>query len=265
MSQFKVDFEKLETQLLKKSYRLADVKDQLETVAFDIVRFKNTDKSTALWQVQSAEDGDYIISLYEDAEDNKKTASQGWEVVLSSGSSLVSSFAKTAAKIRPSGEEWEVVSDAGKSLGKYKTKEEAEKRLRAAEYFKEHKSASASFEKFAFVRKLPNGKWRVESKKGKNLGTFDTKEEADKHLGQVEFFKHQGKAASNKILNFFYKGQPITRVSADTIGIPESELASVERNLPKRLASNKKLVAALLSTLPKNAKKEVLDKYPELL
>jgi hypothetical protein len=221
MSQFKVDFEKLETQLLKKSYRLADVKDQLETVAFDIVRFKNTDKSTALWQVQSAEDGDYIISLYEDAEDNKKTASQGWEVVLSSGSPLVSSFAKTAA--------------------------------------------NASFEKFAFVRKLPNGKWRVESKKGKNLGTFDTKEEADKHLGQVEFFKHQGKAASNKILNFFYKGQPITRVSADTIGIPESELASVERNLPKRLASNKKLVAALLSTLPKNAKKEVLDKYPELL
>lgn len=45
--------------------------------------------------------------------------------------------------------------------------------------------------KLARVRKLPNGKYRVLSEKGKNLGTSDTKGEAEKRLKQVEFFKHR--------------------------------------------------------------------------
>lgn len=53
--------------------------------------------------------------------------------------------------------------------------------------------------KTSFIRHLPNGKWRVVSRKGKNLGTFDTREEAVKHLQQVEFFKH--KKASNNIID----------------------------------------------------------------
>lgn len=45
--------------------------------------------------------------------------------------------------------------------------------------------------KFARVRKLPGGKYRVLSEKGKNLGTSDTKGEATKRLRQVEYFKHR--------------------------------------------------------------------------
>lgn len=45
--------------------------------------------------------------------------------------------------------------------------------------------------KIAVIVKLPNGKWRVKSHKGKNLGTYDTKDEAKKRLRQVEFFKHK--------------------------------------------------------------------------
>ena len=33
-------------------------------------------------------------------------------------------------------------------------------------------------------------KWQVQSEKGKNLGTYDTKEEAEKRLQQVHYFKH---------------------------------------------------------------------------
>jgi hypothetical protein len=44
--------------------------------------------------------------------------------------------------------------------------------------------------KLAFIRKLPNGKYRVLSRKGKNLGTYDSKEQASKRLKQIEFFKH---------------------------------------------------------------------------
>src|SRR5271169_3810658 len=47
-----------------------------------------------------------------------------------------------------------------------------------------------SMVKIARVRKLPNGKYRVLSQKGKNLGTFDSERAAKKHLKQVEYFKY---------------------------------------------------------------------------
>lgn len=48
--------------------------------------------------------------------------------------------------------------------------------------------------KIARIRKLPNGKYRVLSQKGKNLGTFDSEKAAKKHLKQVEYFKHLDKS-----------------------------------------------------------------------
>lgn len=37
---------------------------------------------------------------------------------------------------------------------------------------------------------LNNGDWQVQSEKGRNMGTYTTKKEAEKRLGQVEYFKH---------------------------------------------------------------------------
>jgi|ERR1700722_3207067 len=51
----------------------------------------------------------------------------------------------------------------------------------------------ALFTKNAVVRKLPNGKWTVKSLNGKNLGEYDSKEEAVKRLRQIEYFKHHPK------------------------------------------------------------------------
>ena len=49
------------------------------------------------------------------------------------------------------------------------------------------------------IRKLKSGKYRLYSrkvdpktKKRKNLGTFDTREQAEKHERQVQFFKRKG-------------------------------------------------------------------------
>lgn len=152
---FSVDYAQLENKLYKKAYRLSEVKDKLETVAFDVVRFRDQDKGAQLWQVQSADDGDYIVSLYEEDAETTKTAKTAsvWDVVLSKASNT---------------------------------------------------------------------------------------------------------------LNFFYKGAPITKMSAAQLGIPATELDMVERYLPARLAENSKLVDALLSQLTEPAKKEVLSKYPEL-
>jgi hypothetical protein len=49
------------------------------------------------------------------------------------------------------------------------------------------------------IRKLSSGKYRLYSrkidpktKKRKNLGTFDTRDQAEKHERAVQFFKHGG-------------------------------------------------------------------------
>ena len=153
MSKFSIDYSGL-ANLTKKAYRLADVKDQLETVAFDIVRFKDGDKGADLWQVQSADDGDYIVALYDD-EDTEKTAS--------------------------------------------------------------------------------SNPW----------GVFVTKSGSD--------------------LQISYKGDPLVRLASSKLGIPNAELHKAEQYLPERLATNKKLVKALLSELSEAARQEVSRRYPELV
>lgn len=80
---FQVDFTKLENKLLKKAYKYEDVKDRLEVVAFDIVKFKDGDKGADLWQIQSSDDGEYIVTLYEAADQTKTASARVWEVVLS--------------------------------------------------------------------------------------------------------------------------------------------------------------------------------------
>lgn len=74
-----IDYSKLENTIYKKAYKLSDVKDRLESVAFDIVRFKDSDSGANLWQIQSSDDGDYIVALYQN--DEVKTSSH-WEVSL---------------------------------------------------------------------------------------------------------------------------------------------------------------------------------------
>ncbi|HVY53721.1 MAG TPA: hypothetical protein VHA13_04305 [Gammaproteobacteria bacterium] len=152
MSKFSIDYSGLENKIYKKAYRLSDVKDQLETVAFDLVKFKDSDKSADLWQIQSADDGDYIVAVYQ-SDDEEKVASN-WEVIVT----------KTAGELQIS-----------------------------------------------------------------------------------------------------YKGDPIVRLASKKLGIPQHELNQVPKYLPIKLAENKKLVKALLNELPASAKKEVLNKYPELV
>lgn len=105
MPKFSVDYSGLENKIYKKAYRLADVKDQLETVAFDIVRFKDNDKGADLWQVQSADDGDYIVALY-NGDPEEKVASL-WDVVVT----------KTAGNLQVSYKGDPIVRVAASKLG----------------------------------------------------------------------------------------------------------------------------------------------------
>ena len=75
MSKFAINYSSLENTIYKKAYRLEDVKDRIERVAFDVVRFKDDDNGANLWQVQSSDDGDYIVSIYE-PDPEEKVASE---------------------------------------------------------------------------------------------------------------------------------------------------------------------------------------------
>jgi hypothetical protein len=66
-------------------------------------------------------------------------------------------------------------------------------------------------------------------------------------------------------LHVSYNGDPIVKVVVSKLGIPAAELDKVQSYLPNKLATNKKLVQALLNELPESTKKEVLSKYPEML
>lgn len=51
----------------KKAYKYEDVKHRLVKVAFDIVKFRDSDPSIdGLWQIQSTDDGEVIVATYED-------------------------------------------------------------------------------------------------------------------------------------------------------------------------------------------------------
>lgn len=47
--------------------------------------------------------------------------------------------------------------------------------------------------KEAYIKKMPNGKYRVMSESGRNMGEFSSKEKAQKRLKQIEFFKYKAK------------------------------------------------------------------------
>lgn len=91
MSKFSIDYQSLSNVVEKNSYKLADVNHRLEKVAFDLVRFKDGNPDE-LWQIQSADDGEYIVAKYSD--EVEKKASSPWEVVINKNSSEINIFYK---------------------------------------------------------------------------------------------------------------------------------------------------------------------------
>lgn len=81
MPKFSIDLDNVESVVSKRSYKLSDVQDKLVKVAFDVVRFKDG-AADELWQIQSADDGDYIIALYDEEEKVATASLQPWSVVI---------------------------------------------------------------------------------------------------------------------------------------------------------------------------------------
>jgi hypothetical protein len=64
--------------------------------------------------------------------------------------------------------------------------------------------------------------------------------------------------------NVFYKQTHLKKFASSAIGVDSSELETVRRFLPKKLATDKNLSTALLNALSAEEKAQVLKLYPEL-
>lgn len=105
---------------------------------------------------------------------------------------------------------------------------------------------NVNFIKNAFIKKLPNGKYRVLSQKGKNLGTYSTKELAKKRLKQIEMFKHLKKI----------KASPIDLTSIESLS-----LSAIMREINKK---DPKKALMFLQTFKNNFDKLIKSKEHNL-
>jgi hypothetical protein len=99
MDKFSVDMSKVIDQLSqKKRIRLADVKDRLCKVAFDVVRFVDSDRIDDLWRIERDGEDEYIVALYEMEEPLTALASapNPWSVEIESARGKAHVFYKKA-------------------------------------------------------------------------------------------------------------------------------------------------------------------------
>ena len=102
MDKHSVNYEYIDKKLsAKKAFRYNDVKDRLIKVAFDVVKFKDSDNIDGLWQVQSSDDGEVIVALYE--ETPKLEAKSSWSAVADKTASYVHVFYKNEPVIKLAG------------------------------------------------------------------------------------------------------------------------------------------------------------------
>jgi hypothetical protein len=107
MSKFSLDYNQLNNRLNTRLIRLADVKDKIEKVAFDVVRFRDSDSASNLWQIQGQGDEQYIVALYPEEVEKLKLSS--WEVSLSKLANTVSFFYKGEPVVKLAASELGVV------------------------------------------------------------------------------------------------------------------------------------------------------------
>lgn len=101
MNKFSLDYNVLEGNVTKKSFKLKDVEHRIVKVAFDVVKFTGDD-TNKLWQIQSADDGDYIVSLY-NSDEEPAVVTAAWDVVMSKTAGDLNFFYKGEHLVKVAG------------------------------------------------------------------------------------------------------------------------------------------------------------------
>ena len=65
-------------------------------------------------------------------------------------------------------------------------------------------------------------------------------------------------------MHIYYKGEPLTSLSSEQLGIPVGEFNIARRWLPRKLASDESLQILLLEQIPRSGRKLIAQRFPEL-
>src|SRR3990167_7919966 len=84
MTKFSVDYTDLQSKLSQnRAFRLVDVRHKIKKVAFDVVRFVDSDRIDDLWQIHRDGEDEYIVAMYDDKkkESSKIASASPWTAV----------------------------------------------------------------------------------------------------------------------------------------------------------------------------------------
>jgi len=120
MRDYSIDYNELSNtvnKVEKNIYRLSDVKHLLDKVAFDVVKFKDSDE---LWQVQDSDDGSYIIARYElDEPEAKKVSATHWDTLVSESSGDINIFYKGQPIVKMAASKLGISSEDVKTIKRF--------------------------------------------------------------------------------------------------------------------------------------------------
>jgi hypothetical protein len=113
MEKYCVNFDALEVDITPKkaSYRLSDVANRIEKVAFDVVRFRDDADTEQLWQIKQTEEGPVIIALYDESGSLKAESKLDWEAIAEKKTASVHLFYKSEPVIKITAAEANVPAD----------------------------------------------------------------------------------------------------------------------------------------------------------
>lgn len=115
-------------------------------------------------------------------------------------------------------------------------------------------------EKFAIIKKLPSGKYRIFSHTGKHLGTYDSLGAAKKRLSQIEMFKHLKNKRTRK--HAFLALKEIVRQAQDGVDFTYSAMIRhLRANHPEKVISFMKAFKEVFDAADKNKERSELEQY----
>lgn len=104
MDQFTLDYSTLHNKVnSKKAFKLSGIAPgALKKVAFDVVRFVDSQAIDGLWQIENREDGPYIVAMYDDPvlPENSISKSSSWKVYADTAGKYLSFFYQDAPMVR---------------------------------------------------------------------------------------------------------------------------------------------------------------------
>src|SRR5574343_1213936 len=94
MNKFALDYSELQSKLTaKRAYPLAEVKDKIRKVAFDVVQFIDSNHIDELWKIERDGDNEYIVAMYDEDDENKISTSQDRKSTRLNSSHITISYA----------------------------------------------------------------------------------------------------------------------------------------------------------------------------